>query len=382
MDRQSAEKKAAQLAQSKGLTVVGAVRELKNGAFGATFSDKKFRIVQGNNDSLAVARKSPRGAKPLSSKAAARAFAKYYATKKYSSQTRRAAAIQRDLCHSKKGDKVTSLSKFRRSPGRFDYPGLDDGTKCKGKSVKSVSPSRKALDALALINEQRRMGRISVGGQRKSQRKSSKKGHKQQQRKSQTGAGCAWNASSLRCNKVKGSGNDDLCRVSKKNRCSKTRDAPKRSATRAQLDVLSKGRDTRTLNTEARRLGSIELSGGKRKSQRKSSKKGHKQQQRKSQTGAGCAWNASTLRCKKVKGEGNDELCRVSKKNRCSKSRDAPKRSASRAQLANLSKGRAVRDTKAESRRLGSIDLSGGKRKSSKKGSKKGHKQQSKSRRQ
>ena len=95
---------------------------------------------------LARGRATPRGAKPMSPKAAARAFNKFYKERSYKSPKARQAAITRDLCH-KKATVVTNES-YKRSPLSKDYKGLDDGARCPG-TVKATKPNPKALAALA-----------------------------------------------------------------------------------------------------------------------------------------------------------------------------------------------------------------------------------------
>ena len=53
------------------------------------------------------------------------------------------------MCHAKSSSKTTTSAKFRRSPRKYDYPGLDDGSKCSGKVVKQGKVSPKSLEALA-----------------------------------------------------------------------------------------------------------------------------------------------------------------------------------------------------------------------------------------
>jgi hypothetical protein len=130
------------------------LRQLNNGAYGAYYnngkSNKVFRIIQGAPiEHLQASSKLSRGNKQLSPKAASRAFNRYYKNRSYKSDKSRQRAINRDMCHAKSPKYITNSSKFRRSPRKFDYPGLDDGTNCKGKVVKQGVVSQKSLEALA-----------------------------------------------------------------------------------------------------------------------------------------------------------------------------------------------------------------------------------------
>ena len=130
------------------------LKELNNGAYGAYYNNGKanvFRIIQGAPvEKLKSAARQSRGNKQISPKAAARAFTRYYKNRSYKSGDKgRARAMARDMCHAKQSSKTTTGSKYRRSPRKFDYPGLDDGSKCSGKLVKQGQVSPKSLEALA-----------------------------------------------------------------------------------------------------------------------------------------------------------------------------------------------------------------------------------------
>jgi hypothetical protein len=130
------------------------LKELTNGAYGAYYNNGKaniFRIIQGAPvEKLKSASRQSRGNKQISPKAASRAFTRYYKNRSYKSGDKgRARAMARDMCHAKPSSKTTTSSKYRRSPRKFDYPGLDDGSKCSGKLVKQGQVSPKSLEALA-----------------------------------------------------------------------------------------------------------------------------------------------------------------------------------------------------------------------------------------
>lgn len=123
---------------------VSEFRQYDNGSIGVFFNDGKFRFVSGST-SLVPRRKGSKVTYPkLSPRAAKIAFGKYYRKRSYKSPKSRKAAITRDLCGSNKP--VRSDSRYRRSPQHYDYPGLDDGSQCKGKVTKkrSLSASQKA----------------------------------------------------------------------------------------------------------------------------------------------------------------------------------------------------------------------------------------------
>merc|ERR1712100_211868 len=77
-------------------------------------------------------------------KAAARAFNRYYKNKAYKSPKARKAAMTRDMCHNKAAANKRTTSAYRANPGRFDYPGLDDGSNCQGKVYQHVSRDNSA----------------------------------------------------------------------------------------------------------------------------------------------------------------------------------------------------------------------------------------------
>jgi hypothetical protein len=171
--------RADKLAAKLG-TKVEKLTSLGNGSVGARFTNGLFRIVTGpSREYLNKIRSSKRNSKQLSKRAAMRSFNRYYAHKSYKSNSSREHAKIRDLCHSKSPRRTTTLTAFRRSPHKYDYPGLDDGSNCpKGyKKVASKSPSPKATAALKnwrLANPNK--GRpVKGGSKKKSAKKSPKK---------------------------------------------------------------------------------------------------------------------------------------------------------------------------------------------------------------
>lgn len=177
--------KAKEVATKLG-TEVKEVRMLANGAWGAFFTDGKWRIVVGApTEGIDKARAAPRGSKHISPRSALRAFNKYYKKRssKYKTPSGIKRAMKRDMCHAKPSSKNVDTNRFRRSPRKYDYPGLDDGTKCTGKMFVSRSPSAKALAALkkyrdSLKKAAMKVSRKSVKKALKVSRKSSKKAAK------------------------------------------------------------------------------------------------------------------------------------------------------------------------------------------------------------
>lgn len=149
---------ATKLAEKEN-TQVEEVRKYSNGAYGVFLANGKFRFVKGaEKEQLQKARASARYSKTISPRSAKIAFNKFYKNKS-------TKAKEWDLCNSKK---TTNSSKFKRSPKKYDYPGLDDGSNCKTGKIKKtpkVSPSN--IDkALAKLGRKRRN---MTGGQRKQE---------------------------------------------------------------------------------------------------------------------------------------------------------------------------------------------------------------------
>ena len=150
----------------------GVTRTLENGSV-ATWKSVNgkliFRIVKGATTPYLRSIGRSKGAKAiypsLSPRAAKVAFQKHYRNKNYKSPAARRAAVTRDLCSNNKP--VVTDSRYRRSPQHYNYPGLDDGTKCpKGRKVhtkKVLSPS----DKTRLLKRLQRGGLVATtpGGQ-------------------------------------------------------------------------------------------------------------------------------------------------------------------------------------------------------------------------
>lgn len=113
------------------------LRRYDNGSVGAFFQNGQFRFVKGNIKGREPGQKVQY--RSLSRNAAERAFQRYYRTSnKYSSDKARKAALTRDRCTANK--EVISDSRYRNRPDRYDFKGVDDGSRCpKDKKVRSKS---------------------------------------------------------------------------------------------------------------------------------------------------------------------------------------------------------------------------------------------------
>merc|ERR1711871_355632 len=122
-----------------------------NGVIARVRADGRHTIIRSSPEAAVAARQVPRYSKALGAKAAARAFNKYYAQKARTMSPRSLkAAMTRDLCHSKKEkyQRRTTAYKATREgrltgPGNYDYPGLDDGSRCpqRGGARCGVNPA-------------------------------------------------------------------------------------------------------------------------------------------------------------------------------------------------------------------------------------------------
>lgn len=99
----------------------------------------KWIIVQGAPKTYLDKVRTPKGqkqqGKPLSREQAVEAFNRYYARRDYKTDAARQAAMKHDMEYSPshKGvvdkDRIFSSTRYLRNPGKFDYPGVDDGPK-------------------------------------------------------------------------------------------------------------------------------------------------------------------------------------------------------------------------------------------------------------
>jgi hypothetical protein len=93
--------------------------------------------------------------KALSKSKAQKAFNEYYANRDYSSETRRNAAIKRDLNSSPRNASkyLVKDERYLLNPGRYDFKGVDAGP--------NVSKYSGNLEALKLAHKAARSGRRS-----------------------------------------------------------------------------------------------------------------------------------------------------------------------------------------------------------------------------
>ena len=63
------------------------------------------------------------------------------------------------MCHKNSGKKTITDRRYRSSPLKWDYPGLDDGTKCPRKYTKTYYKSNKNLPT-----RDTKTGRFQKGG--------------------------------------------------------------------------------------------------------------------------------------------------------------------------------------------------------------------------
>lgn len=138
---------ATKLAETEN-TQVEEIRKYSNGAYGVFLANGKFRFVKGaEKEQLQKARESARYSRSISPRSAKIAFNKFYKNKS-------SKAKEWDMCNSKQ---TNSSGRYKRSPKKYDYPGLDDGSQCKTnlKKTPKVSPSN--IDkALAKLGRKRR----------------------------------------------------------------------------------------------------------------------------------------------------------------------------------------------------------------------------------
>ena len=111
------------------------------GAVAVIGRSSKLSFIKGANKGSNTGKRSP---KRLSPRGAARAFNKYYKSRGYKSPRSRKAAITRDMCHKKSNMTSSRSYRSRTGPARYDYPGLDDGTRCKSKGGVKASKPRSA----------------------------------------------------------------------------------------------------------------------------------------------------------------------------------------------------------------------------------------------
>jgi len=120
---------------SRADIIDGTERTLKNGMLaGHIMIDgrRQFRIIgvvdKAKHQRSVSAKRPGRASRELSPRGAMRAFNKHYKNKDYKNEKARKSARSRDLCWDNQ-EKVED-GRYSRSPHRFDYPGVDDGSRC------------------------------------------------------------------------------------------------------------------------------------------------------------------------------------------------------------------------------------------------------------
>ena len=163
--------------------------------------------------------KGPRGMKRLSPRAAAAAFNKFYTeSDRYKTPSARQAAITRDLCHAKT-DKVVETNKYASIKGRrtgpltFDYPGIDDGSRCPTGPARGSKAGTQAMkDKMAAV----RAKKLS-GGAKKTPLEAAADRAKAHDK-------CFYNSTTMRCAKgpFEGASNPNWCAEGKSGVCKKS----------------------------------------------------------------------------------------------------------------------------------------------------------------
>lgn len=82
---------------------------------------------------------------PLTVEEAKKVMLKYYKKRRYLSPGSRRSAIKRDLCNKKESVPVVSDTRYKHSPRKYDFKGLDDGALCKDKVLKVAKHRSKKL---------------------------------------------------------------------------------------------------------------------------------------------------------------------------------------------------------------------------------------------
>ena len=121
----------------------------------------------------------------LTKEQAKRSMVRYY-NRRHADPVDRAIAMGRDMCGANKP--VVRSSKYKRSPLRYDFPGLDDGSNCDHKPTRRRRMSPKAKKALVArlqkgkrsaersrANKANRVSKAARRAARASARKSSRK---------------------------------------------------------------------------------------------------------------------------------------------------------------------------------------------------------------
>ena len=154
--------------KSKSSSKIGRVKVLKNGAKGKwkrVNGKVRFVIFKGMSKSAFKKKVSSKRGKRvrMSLKSAKNAMTRYYNKKSYKTSRGRSIAIGRDMCGANK--KVVRDRRYKRSPFKYDFAKLDDGSNC----ARAGSPTRKRrMSKTAKANLVRRLskGRASAARRR------------------------------------------------------------------------------------------------------------------------------------------------------------------------------------------------------------------------
>jgi hypothetical protein len=208
-------------------------RQLANGAMAGYVNGPAgkpvWRILSGASKDYmrSIARSGPRTYPAISPKAAKRAFNRHYnKSPRYKSPRGRKQARSYDLGH--KAPRVVTDSRYRRSPHRFDYPGVDVGAKPNTKlsGAKLAAAQQRAASA--------RAARSQAGG-----------------------ADCGFNYVTSRCSKA-GTENPEWCEVGPKGKCRKSpagrKNSPKNAKNVAKGKALAASRKSKSPGRPKRAL--------------------------------------------------------------------------------------------------------------------------------
>jgi hypothetical protein len=146
--------------------IIDGKRILSNGflaGFVMVDGKKKFRIIKMvDREAAKKAARSPKNnRKALGKKSAKNSFEKFYKKRKYSSAKKRKLAKKRDMCHKNSPHRTTKDRRYKRSPLKWDYPGLDDGSTCGRKYKKTTYNPNKKLPSR---NEEGKFKKTQQGG--------------------------------------------------------------------------------------------------------------------------------------------------------------------------------------------------------------------------
>jgi hypothetical protein len=160
--------RASQSGGARRKSKVGKTKRLANGAVGVwkrVGGKTVFRIKSSTKKAVRKASKSRGRRRVISPRSAKIAMTKYYNKKSYKTSRGRAIAIGRDMCGANKPVRRTTA--YKRSPFKYDFRGLDDGSRCarKGSATKKrrISASQKRVLRSRLSKARKAKARKSRG---------------------------------------------------------------------------------------------------------------------------------------------------------------------------------------------------------------------------